>query len=213
VDLAAVVETIQTWPPWITYAALFFGAFIEYVFPPFPGDTVVVAGAVLVTAFGWSLWPVLALVTAGAVLGALGDWWLGRWLGRSGRMARLRPAWRDGIEAVSRQFARRGAWYLAVNRFVPGIRAFFFVAAGFAELSAATVALWATVSALAWNALLLEVGFLLGDNLDAIDSALSRYAAAVWIVMGVVLAVLGWRFFRSRRAAASRSRTDRSDRT
>ena len=25
---------------------------------------------------------------------------------------------------------RRGAWYLAVNRFVPGIRAFFFVAAG-----------------------------------------------------------------------------------
>ena len=212
-DLRAILEAVQEWPPWITYAALLFGAFVEYVFPPFPGDTVVVAGAVLVTAFGWSLWPVLALVTAGAVLGALCDWALGRWLARTGRLERLRPGWREALAGVSRQLERHGAWYLAVNRFVPGVRAFFFVAAGMAGLRWPGVVLWAGVSALAWNALLLQVGFLLGDNLDGLEEILTQYATVVWIILAVVAAVLVVRFVRSRRAAASRNRTDRSDRT
>ncbi|TNF29478.1 MAG: DedA family protein [Deltaproteobacteria bacterium] len=215
-DLREILEQIREWPPWITYAALFFGAYVEYVFPPFPGDTVVVAGAVLVTAFGWNLWPVLALVTAGAVLGALTDWALGRWLFRTGRLERLRPSWREAIDGIARQFARRGAWYLAVNRFVPGIRAFFFVAAGIAGLRWRAVVLWSGLSALLWNALLLQVGFLLGDNIDEIDTLLARYTQVVWVVIALVLAFVVYRFVRARRLRSrqeesSRSRTDRSD--
>jgi len=199
-DLREILEQIREWPAWITYAALFFGAYVEYVFPPFPGDTVVVAGAVLVTAFGWNLWPVLALVTAGAVLGALTDWAIGRWLFRTGRIERLRPSWREAIDGISRQFARRGAWYLAVNRFVPGIRAFFFIAAGIAGLRWRAVVFWSGLSALVWNALLLQVGFLLGDNIDEIETLVSRYTLVVWIVIAIVLGVVVFRFVRKRRA-------------
>ncbi len=196
-DLTEILDTVRAWPPWITYCALFFGAYIEYVLPPFPGDTLVVAGALLVAAFGWDLWPVLALVTGGAVLGALTDFWIGRWLFRSGRLARLRPRWRNAIDRIARQFARRGAWYLAVNRFVPGIRAFFFVAAGIAGLRVGAVVFWATLSAVAWNALLLYVGYLLGDNLAEIESLLGTYTAAVWVLIALVLLFASWRLFRA----------------
>ncbi|MEQ1572045.1 MAG: hypothetical protein ABMA64_40835, partial [Myxococcota bacterium] len=47
-DLASWVEHTAGWPPALVYAALFAGAFVEYVFPPFPGDTVVLVGAGLV---------------------------------------------------------------------------------------------------------------------------------------------------------------------
>ncbi|PIE19897.1 MAG: hypothetical protein CSA66_01990 [Proteobacteria bacterium] len=195
-ELSEILDAVRAWPAWVTYAALFFGAFIEYVFPPFPGDTLVVAGAVLVTAFGWDLWPVLALVTAGAALGAMGDFWVGRWLQRTGRLERLRPRWRGAIAGVAAQFAKRGAWYLAINRFVPGVRAFFFVAAGIAGLRAGAVLLWATLSAVMWHAALLYLGFVLGDNLDGIEALLARYTAIVWVVIAVVIVVSIWRLLR-----------------
>lgn len=201
-DLQEIIDAVRAWPTFVTYGALWFGAFVEYVFPPFPGDTVVVAGAVLVTAFGWSLWPVLALVTAGAVMGALADLWVGRWLQRTGRIARMRPSWREAIDGVSRQFVRHGPWYLVMNRFVPGVRAFFFIAAGVAGLRASAVALWAGLSALLWNALLLLVGWLLGDNIDEIETLLSRYTAIVLGLLALVAAFLIWRFIRARRAKA-----------
>ncbi|MCA9514215.1 MAG: VTT domain-containing protein [Myxococcales bacterium] len=200
-SLAEVLADIREWPPALTYGALLFGAFVEYVFPPFPGDTVVVAGAVLVAAFDWSPWPVLALVTGGAVAGGLVDWQIGRWLHASGRLERLRPAWRDAIHGIAGQFERRGAWYLAVNRFVPGIRAFFFVAAGVAGLGAGRVAFWCAVSAVLWNALLLAVGFAVGDNVEELDALVGRYTIVVWAVVGVVLAVVIARFVLKRRRA------------
>ena len=195
-DLQEILEAIRAVPPWITYTVLFLGAFIEYVFPPVPGDTVVVAGAVLVTAFGWNLWPVLALVTAGAVVGSLVDVWVGRWLVRSGRLARMRPKWRRGIGKVVAGFERHGAVYLAVNRFLPGIRAFFFVAAGVAGLRTGVIVLWSTISALAWNGLLVVAGWALGANLDTLETVLTRYTIAVWIVLGLVLAFVIWKVTR-----------------
>lgn len=200
-SLAELLADIREWPPAVTYGALLFGAFIEYVFPPFPGDTIVVAGAVLVSAFEWSLWPVLALVTAGSVAGALLDWRVGRWLAASGRLERLRPAWRDALDGIVRQFESRGAWYLVVNRFVPGIRALFFVAAGIAGLRLGRVAAWSAVSALAWNALLLAAGFAVGTNVDELEELVGSYTLVVWILVGVVLAIVVARFIVKRRRA------------
>ncbi len=190
-DLTGLLETLRAWPPAWTYAALFAGALVEYVFPPLPGDTVVVAGAVVVGAFGWSLAPVFAVVTAGAVLGAALDFALGRWLLRTGRLGRLGPGKRRAIQGLVERFRRHGAAYLAVNRFLPGVRAFFFLAAGLAGLRWGPVLLWSTVSAVAWNAVLVGLGYGLGANLDALEGLLSTYQGLAWgLIAGVVLVLL-----------------------
>jgi membrane protein DedA with SNARE-associated domain len=201
VDLEAIVEGLRQWPPALVYLVLFLTAFVEYVVPPVPGDTFVVGGAVLVSAFGWSFLPVLLVVTAGAAFGAWVDFRVGRWLQRSGRLDKLPQTAREGIDGVVAQMKKHGPMYLAINRFVPGLRAFFFVAAGLAGLTTGQVLLWSTVSALAWNAGLVGLGYALGKNLGTLEAVLRDYSVAMWILIGLVFSAFVWRIVAKRRKA------------
>lgn len=186
--LAEIVEAVRVVPAWLVFTGLVVASFAEYVIPPVPGDLFVVVGAVLVTSFGWSPWPVFAAVMAGAVAGGMVDFAIGRWLVRRGTLGRRSERTQAAVALVTARFHRHGAWILALNRFFPGVRAAFFVAAGVAGLRPLQVALWGALSALAWNALLVGAGFALGNNLDALDAMLSRYTVGAWIVVALVFA-------------------------
>lgn len=210
-DLEQILETLRALPDAVVLGVLFVSAFIEYVFPPFPGDTFVVGGVVLVSVFGWHWAPILAVVTAGAVLGAAVDFAIGRWLVRSGRIDKLGEGTRKTVATIVGRMQRHGAVYLAVNRFLPGIRAFFFVAAGVAGLPRLKVMVWSTVSALAWNVLLVTAGFLVGTHVDDLELFLTRFSFVGWTL---ILVITGWFLFkwiRSRRAKASRNKTREND--
>ncbi len=198
-DLESVLDLFRAWPPVWVYLLLFATAFIEYVIPPMPGDTFVIAGSVLVSAFGWHFLPVLLVVTAGSVFGAWVDFHVGRWLVRSGKLDKFGPTGRSAIDGIVGQMRKYGPIYLAVNRFVPGIRSFFFVAAGIAGLTTGQVVMWSALSALAWNAWLVGLGYVLGANLDALERFLADYSAVVWSITGVVTVFFFWRAFRNRK--------------
>ena len=199
--LESIVAELRDWPAWLVYAMLFGSALIEYLVPPLPGDTFVVAGCVLVAAFDWHPLPVLLVVTAGAVLGAWLDFRVGLWLVRTGRLARFGPRAQQAIAGVVQRMRERGPVYLAVNRFVPALRAFFFVAAGIAGLRTSQVLLWSGVSALAWNILLVALGYALGTNLDALETIVTQYAIVVWSVIGALVVVVLVRWWLRRRRA------------
>ena len=200
-DLQGVIDQLREWPAWIVYALLFFGAFIEYILPFLPGDMFVMAGSVLVAAFGWHPVPVLLVVTFGAVLGAWVDFRIGLWLVRSGRIARLGPRTHHAVDVIVKRMQRHGAVYLAVNRFIPALRAFFFIAAGAAGLRTSRVLLWSTVSALAWSSLLVGVGYALGNNIEGIEAFFRDYAIVAWSVLGAVALALLVRWLWQRRRA------------
>lgn len=165
-------------------------ATIEYVFPPFPGDFITVLGAILVTGYGWSVFAVLGAVMLGSVVGALLAFQMGVILGR--RRSKPRPL----IDAVITRFRRHGAAYVMVNRFLPGIRGLVFVAAGMAGMPRGRVVVFATISALAWNVLLMAIGAALGANLDGLVEIVRDYTAVVWILMiaiTLVFLLLRWR--------------------
>lgn len=181
---------------------LFLGSLVEYVFPPFPGDTLVVLGA-WYAVNGKISWPVaFAATTAGAVLGAWIDYRVGVALGAAlERGAERRgPITLEHVRQVEAGYARWGEWFLLGNRFLPGVRAFLFVGAGAARLPLRKVLLWGGISAAAWNALLLLVGAFLVRNLEEFVDWLARYTTAAWVAMGVVasLGVL-WILWRRRR--------------
>jgi membrane protein DedA with SNARE-associated domain len=187
-------------------AILFLGSLIEYVFPPFPGDTLVVLGA-WYAVNGKISWPVaFVAVTAGAVAGAWIDYRIGVALGAALERGALRrgPVTLEHVRRVEAGYARFGAWFLLANRFLPGIRAFLFVGAGAARLPLGKVLLWGGISAAAWNALLLLVGAYLASNLSEFVGWLERYTAFAWVVMAVIAAMLLARF-----AIAARRRKKR----
>jgi len=187
---------VSGWPlaAWVAVVAA--AAFVEHVFPPLPGDSVVVAGAVELAARGHDPLPVLIAATVGGAAGATLDWWLG---GRAApSVERLGPRARWVVAWLVAAFRRHGAALLLINRFVPGVRALFFVAAGIAELPLGAVLGWSTLSSVAWNALLVALGAWVGWQFEDITGALARTVAALW-GGGAVIASAWWLWSRASR--------------
>lgn len=202
--LAVLTEALARTGP-AAPAILFLGSLVEYVFPPFPGDTLVVLGA-WYAVNGSISWPVaFVATTAGAVLGAWIDYRAGVALGAALERgaARRSPVTLDHVRKVEAGYARFGEWFLLANRFLPGIRAFLFVGAGAARLPLRKVLVWGGISAAAWNALLLLAGAFLVRNLEEFADLLRRYTTVAWVVMALVAAGLlaraGLRALRRRR--------------
>lgn len=181
---------------WWGLILLSLSAMIEYIFPPFPGDTVTLVGAVLIPAAGWP-WPlVFGAVIIGSLVGAAIDWRVGVWL----QAHRDADTWINrilGKESIQRRvdkllerFERHGAAYIVLNRFIPAFRAIFFLAAGMAGLRLWKVLLHAAISAALWNTAILSVGYFVGYNIDALAGWIDRYTQLFWVLLGA--GVLGW---------------------
>ena len=161
-------------------------AYIEYVFPPFPGDAITLLGAVVAARYGWNPVAVFVAVLCGSGAGGMTDYAVGRFIGPR--------AHRPGIDYLVTRFRRHGEAYVALNRFVPGVRALFFVAAGMARLRAGRVLLFGLLSAAAWNALVFGAGWSMGANLDRLKAWLATYTRVAWVVVVLIAVALlvGW---------------------
>lgn len=192
-DLSSAVHWLSSLDP-ITVGALLLGvSFLEPVVPGVPGDVVALAAAVMVFGFGWSFWPVVLALVVGGLLGGLFNYGLGAWLRRTDRLSwlgRTRPV----VDQALAGFERRGPALLALNRFFPGIRGFFFIAAGLQGLGWRSVALWGGLGSVVWYALLFAVGGIVGTNLEALESILVAQGWLLGTLM--VLGFAGYALYR-----------------
>ena len=143
-------------------------------------------GAVLVGKWNWSFPICFAVVAAGSTVGAAVDFYLGvkfhAW--REGKDAKADRA----VEKILNGFRRWGIWLIAANRFFPGIRAFFFVAAGMAGFSFWPVVALALLSAVVWNLLIFGVGVTIGSEFDRLKEFVSTYQTVAWILIAAAAA-------------------------
>ncbi len=186
------LHTLEHGPQYWAYVLVAGAAGIEYIFPPIPGDTVALF-AVALAARAQLHWLFVYLsMTAGALLGGLCAWGFGLWLAKHEdnwpRVLRTPTATR-ALDAVRRGYSQHGAMYLVVNRFLPALRAFFFVGAGLSRMSAGAVILYGGISALIWNALLMAAGYAVGSNWETLHDLAERYTFATLVL--VVIVVLG----------------------
>lgn len=176
-------------------------ALLEYLVPPFPGDTVTLFGAFLVTRHGWSMPLVFGAVLIGSGIGAMADFYIGRWMGRryhDGRFIRGEGT-RKQIERVLDAFRRHGEIYVAINRFLPALRAVFFLAAGLAGLRAGRVLFFSLLSAALWNALIISVGYAVGTNWARIRGIFAAYSVVAWSLVAAIVVGLLIRWLLRRR--------------
>jgi len=191
------LHTLEYGPHYWGYGLVTCAAAIEYIFPPIPGDTIALFAVALAVRAELHWFPVYVAMTAGALLGGLAAWRFGVWL------ARHEDAWPSflktpgavrALDAVRRGYAQHGGLYLVGNRFLPALRAFFFVGAGLSGMRAAPVILYGGISAALWNALLLGVGYAVGNNWEALRELAERYSAATLILVLVVAVAIVGRF-------------------
>ena len=207
--VSTLLDWVLRYPYTVGALILFLAAMIEYVFPPFPGDLITLFGTYLVLrgAFGFGF--ALSVVTAGSLLGVVLDYQLGAWLGqrldRLPREAQARwwtPLTREKYALLEANFRRYGIAYIVLNRFLPGIRAFFFVVAGASGMPIWKVLGFAAISATLWNTMLLLVGTAIGSNWERLQGWFSSYTKCIWVLIGsVLLGVVVRAWIRRRRAA------------
>ncbi|PTL81122.1 DedA family protein [Vitiosangium sp. GDMCC 1.1324] len=180
---------------WLGLLVLGLAAALEYVVPPFPGDTITLLGGVYAVR-GEHPWPLVFLVVvAGSVVGALINYQVGRWL--VGRFER-RPGeaflgiTHERLESMQSQMRHKGPWLLLANRFIPGVRGLIFVAAGAAHMPRANALILGALSAMAHTGLVLALGAAVGGNLEQLEELMWRYQRAVLglVVVGVVAVVV-----------------------
>jgi membrane protein DedA with SNARE-associated domain len=201
------LELVLNLPDGVVYALLFGAALLENIVPPVPGDTVVVFGGYLAGLGRLTLPATFVVVTLGSWCGFMVYYGLGRWLGRTGVHAWLgrwiSPAALQHGEGWVR---RHGHWVVLANRMLPGARSVISLAAGFAGLRADLVGALALLSGLAWSALLVGAGYLIGEEWQRILGVLQAYNEAVLALLGLAAALLGvrwwWRRGRTRSRAA-----------
>jgi membrane-associated protein len=203
--LETIVEALKgaavvtgAWAPLV----IFLATFVEHVFPPFPGDLLVVLAAWYAVQGELSWAGLLLWSTLGAVAGAWVDHRVGAWLGRrldlrSGRSRLLPP---ERLEAFEAAYRRWGSWLILFNRFMPGVRAFIFLAAGASGIPVRRVVLLGAVSAVAWNALLLLAGGVVARNLGELVGLVDQYMKVAGIVLLLAGLALAGRALWRRRA-------------
>jgi membrane protein DedA with SNARE-associated domain len=198
-----ILTRISTFPPFWIYITLFFFAFIENVFPPSPSDVVTVIGGSLVGAGAINFLLALVFTTLGSILGFALMFYIGATVDKklihSGRF-RFIPV--ESLNKVEVWFRKYGYFIVVVNRFMPGTRAVISFFAGMSNLDPKKTITLCFVSALLWNAILIYLGFIFGDNVALVDKYLTTYQNIVIAVTAVVVLFFIIRiFFRKRKSA------------
>ncbi|MGH7610582.1 MAG: DedA family protein [Candidatus Dormibacteria bacterium] len=176
------------------YLAIFAAPLIESTGLPFPGETVLVAGAVYAAATGHLSLPLVVLAAAGgAVIGDNFGYAIGRMVGRAlldryGRWVRLTP---ERLELLDRFYRRRGPLAVVVARFVVVLRSLGALFAGAAEMRYPVFLLFNLLGGAAWATAYGVLGFELGNAYSRLSGTVSvASVAAGAALLAVVVAVM-----------------------
>ena len=199
-----ILNQISTFSPIWIYITLFLFAFIENVFPPSPSDLVIVIGGTLVGTGDLNFILSLIFATLGSITGFMLMFYIGSTVDKkvihSGRF-RFIPI--NSIEKVEIWFRKYGYMVIVANRFMPGTRAVISFFAGISNLESKKTTLLCFISALAWNIIMLYLGFIFGDNVAKVDEYLTTYSNIVIVITILIILFFVVRFFFRKSKSAS----------
>ena len=192
-QLASLQPFLDQWG----YVAVFAFVFIEGVGIPAPGQTMLVAGAVLASRGQLGLVPLIATAVVAAALGNLTGYEIGRYGGRRLLRRLARP---DRLARIETAFRRSDAALIALGRFVDVARQLNGLAAGAFGMEAGRFLAWNLVGAALWSGFWGLGSFAFGRDLDAIAHTLHVPRPVLLLVVPTATAfLLGWLIWRRSR--------------
>ncbi len=188
---------------WI-YTMVFVLMVIESSFIPFPSEVIVPPAAYLAcTSHEVNIWLVLLLATAGALGGALINYFLSVWIGRpivykfaNSRIGHACLINEEKVNKAERYFDSHGAVSTFVGRLIPAVRQLISIPAGLARMNILKFMLYTSLGALTWNSILAALGYWLGkvvsreDLYDAVEQYNSYLTYAGLAIGAVCVAII-----------------------
>jgi membrane protein DedA with SNARE-associated domain len=197
--LQAYLDILFAHGPFWAYLILFAASFLENLFPPFPGDSFIVAGGGLVALERLSYLPVIATIISGGMCSVILLYLFGR---KYGRDYFIRKNYKyftvNDIGRMEQRLARWGALILIGSRFVVGVRSALALASGIGRYPLGKLILFSTLSYLLFVGLLMSLASKLVRNFDVIEEYFRAYNQLVWPIL--ILAVVVWLWSKIRKS-------------
>lgn len=200
-----------------SYLLVFILMAIESSFIPFPSEVVVPPAAYLAyTKDDMNVAVIVLVATAGAVVGALVNYYLSVWIGRpivyrfaDSRFGHACLLNRDKVDKAERYFDKHGAVSTFVGRLIPAVRQLISIPAGLSRMNIWMFVLYTALGAMVWNAVLASLGYWLGGIVpqDQLFSTVEHYNSYLtWAGLGigaVIVLFIIWQFVKPRRNSAA----------
>lgn len=182
------LERLFAYGPFWIYLALLIAAFVENVFPPFPGDFFTIAGGALAAA-GWlNVILVFLMVYIGGVGSTMVVYYLGHSYGRDFFIRKdYRLFSRRDIIKLEDWFSRKGAVLLIFSRFIVGARAAIALVSGIGEYNHWKMYMFSSISFWIFNGLLLFSSYIFVVNFDTIAHYFHLYEKVLWPVVIIIV--------------------------
>lgn len=160
------------------YLFVFLFMVVESSFIPFPSEVVVPPAAYLActnTGVGqdMNIYMVVVVATLGALVGAFINYYLALWVGRpvvyrfaDSRIGHACLIDREKVVKAEEYFDRHGAISTFIGRLIPAIRQLISIPAGISRMNVGQFALFTTLGALVWNAILGGLGYWLSLHVE-----------------------------------------------
>jgi len=173
------MEIFQTVFDWymanLNYFTIFLLMAIESSFIPFPSEIVVPFAAWKAGEGGLTMAGVLLSSTAGAMTGAIINYYLAVWLGRpllyriaDTRWAHALMINRQGVEKAEAYFVKHGKASTFIGRLVPAVRQLISIPAGLSRMNPGSFLLYTFLGAGLWNVILALIGYFAYDKREHI---------------------------------------------
>jgi len=190
----------------LNYFTIYLLMTVESSFIPFPSEIVVPFAAWKAGEGTLSLAGVLLSSTAGAMSGAVINYYLSIWLGRPLLYRLADTKWahallinRKNVENAERYFVKHGKASTFVGRLVPAVRQLISIPAGLSRMNAGAFLLYTFLGASLWNIVLAVIGYFAYDMRDYILPYLDWVMYAVGAIFVAFLAFKGIKAYRNRK--------------
>jgi len=191
----------------LVYIIFLFSAFIQMIFPPHPGDVLLVfQGYLTSVSTSFNVIPIFIIAIAGTFASSVVVYKFGYNKGdRVFEYGLVRKYVSDKHKESARQlFEKYGTLAILASKFIPGTSAVMLLFAGIFKLKLRVVYLPIIISIIIHDIICIALGIFLGSNMNYVKKIFSTYNGIVIAV--VIVAVLGYtvrKFIVNRRAKKS----------
>jgi membrane protein DedA with SNARE-associated domain len=170
----------------VGYVALFLLVMFEASGVPLPGETALIAGAVLASQGKLEIYFVIALAAAGAIIGDNMGYAIGRRGGRRllERPGRFEKQRRRVLETGEPFFQRHGPKAVFFGRWILGLRVWASWLAGITHMPWRSFVFWNAAGGITWALTIGLLAYFIGDQIGAIIRDVGLVALVVVVVLG-----------------------------
>lgn len=171
---------------------------IESSFIPFPSEVVIPFAAYKSAQGGLNVFGVVIAGTAGALTGALFNYYISLYLGRpliykfaDSKIGKLLLLSKSKVQHAENYFVKNGNSSTFIGRLVPAVRQLISIPAGLARMNMRNFVLYTLAGAGIWNTILAVIGYYVYEIRDKIFPYLSHILIALGVGFVIYLIIKG----------------------